>query len=337
MSSVKVAVRVRPFNQREINSGSRCIIGMNGSTTTISGSGADRCHSFNFDHSYWSYNTEDSHFISQSQVYNDLGVEMLEHSFEGWVKQKLLTMFFMVLILFIVFQIQKINFKTLVISKSSRAGAPSIRLLKYVLFLDKICSFIYIAGKKSKRGKGVIPYRDSVLTWLLRENLGGNSKTAMIAALSPADINFDETLSTLRYADRAKQIVCQAVVNEDPNAKLIRMSSFETEFYAESYLLFRKTEEIRKQREDELREMGLATTEDGSTLGVFSPKKLLVLVDRKLRIDLMFFYQDKLFSIITVILSMRMEVSVLFHKRIDEHYYFIIYKLQCCCYLNMHH
>ncbi|EPB70512.1 kinesin motor domain protein [Ancylostoma ceylanicum] len=54
------------------------------------------------------------------------------------------------------------------------------------------------ANKKGKRGKGVIPYRDSVLTWLLRENLGGNSKTAMIAALSPADINFDETLSTLR-------------------------------------------------------------------------------------------------------------------------------------------
>ncbi len=51
---------------------------------------------------------------------------------------------------------------------------------------------------------------------------GGNSKTAMIAALSPADINYDETLSTLRYADRAKQIVCKAVVNEDANAKLIR-------------------------------------------------------------------------------------------------------------------
>ena len=44
----------------------------------------------------------------------------------------------------------------------------------------------------------------------------------MIAALSPADINYDETLSTLRYADRAKQIMCKAVVNEDPNARLIR-------------------------------------------------------------------------------------------------------------------
>ncbi|CAG2164937.1 unnamed protein product [Oppiella nova] len=51
---------------------------------------------------------------------------------------------------------------------------------------------------------------------------GGNSKTAMIAALSPADINFEETLSTLRYADRAKQIVCKAVINEDANAKIIR-------------------------------------------------------------------------------------------------------------------
>ena len=59
-----------------------------------------------------------------------------------------------------------------------------------------------------------------MLTWLLKENLGGNSKTAMIAALSPANINYDETLSTLRYADRAKQIVCKAVVNEDPNAKV---------------------------------------------------------------------------------------------------------------------
>ncbi|CAH1240084.1 KIF1B [Branchiostoma lanceolatum] len=78
------------------------------------------------------------------------------------------------------------------------------------------------SGSKKRKKSDFIPYRDSVLTWLLRENLGGNSKTAMIAALSPADINYEETLSTLRYADRAKQIVCKAVVNEDPNARLIR-------------------------------------------------------------------------------------------------------------------
>ncbi|XP_026092640.1 kinesin-like protein KIF1B isoform X7 [Carassius auratus] len=75
---------------------------------------------------------------------------------------------------------------------------------------------------KKKKKTDFIPYRDSVLTWLLRENLGGNSRTAMVAALSPADINYDETLSTLRYADRAKQIKCNAVINEDPNNRLVR-------------------------------------------------------------------------------------------------------------------
>ncbi|CAH1112604.1 unnamed protein product [Psylliodes chrysocephalus] len=67
-----------------------------------------------------------------------------------------------------------------------------------------------------------IPYRDSVLTWLLKDSLGGNSKTIMIAAISPADCNYGETLSTLRYANRAKNIINKPTVNEDPNVKLIR-------------------------------------------------------------------------------------------------------------------
>ncbi|KAI7902173.1 uncharacterized protein BX663DRAFT_552596 [Cokeromyces recurvatus] len=75
-------------------------------------------------------------------------------------------------------------------------------------------------GKRGKKKDVFIPYRDSVLTWLLKDSLGGNSKTAMIAAISQAD--YDETLSTLRYADQAKRIKNKAVVNEDPNAKLIR-------------------------------------------------------------------------------------------------------------------
>jgi len=72
------------------------------------------------------------------------------------------------------------------------------------------------------KAKVQVPYRDSVLTWLLKDSLGGNSLTAMIAAISPADINFEETLSTLRYADSAKRIKNHAVVNEDPNARMIR-------------------------------------------------------------------------------------------------------------------
>ncbi|KAI0786506.1 kinesin-domain-containing protein [Abortiporus biennis] len=78
-------------------------------------------------------------------------------------------------------------------------------------------------GKKGKKkGEDFVPYRDSVLTWLLKDSLGGNSKTAMIAAISPADVQYEETLSTLRYADQAKKIKNKAVINEDPNAKLVR-------------------------------------------------------------------------------------------------------------------
>ncbi|TVY17462.1 Kinesin-like protein [Lachnellula arida] len=77
-------------------------------------------------------------------------------------------------------------------------------------------------AKKKMKGANQVPYRDSVLTWLLKDSLGGNSMTAMIAAISPADINFDETLSTLRYADSAKRIKNHAVVNEDANARMIR-------------------------------------------------------------------------------------------------------------------
>ncbi|XP_050554857.1 kinesin-like protein KIF13A isoform X11 [Spodoptera frugiperda] len=76
------------------------------------------------------------------------------------------------------------------------------------------------SGTKNK--DKFVPYRDSVLTWLLKDNLGGNSKTVMVATISPAADNYEETLSTLRYADRAKRIVNHAVVNEDPNARIIR-------------------------------------------------------------------------------------------------------------------
>ncbi|XP_061396859.1 kinesin-like protein unc-104 [Musca vetustissima] len=114
--------------------------------------------------------------------------------------------------------------------RADSTGAKGTRLKeganinKSLTTLGKVISALAEIASKNKKSKKAdfIPYRDSVLTWLLRENLGGNSKTAMIAAISPADINYDETLSTLRYADRAKAIVCKAVVNEDANAKLIR-------------------------------------------------------------------------------------------------------------------
>ncbi|KAK3593264.1 hypothetical protein CHS0354_012358 [Potamilus streckersoni] len=370
MSSVKVAVRVRPFNNRELSRGSENIITMSGKTTCIrnpkavgpkdSKEGAIK--SFNFDYSYWSHTSpEDPNFASQKQVYEEIGLEMLDHAFEGYnvcifaygqtgsgksytmmgknepgqqgiVPQLCEDLFnriksskaqdeevkYSVEVSYMEIYCERVrdllnpgnkaNLKvrehpllgpyvedlsklavqsfedinnlidegnkartvaatnmnetssrshavfTIILSQkrydvdtdmtgekvskislvdlagSERAnstGAKGDRLKeganinKSLTTLGKVISAL-AEMKKKKKGGDFIPYRDSVLTWLLRENLGGNSKTAMIAALSPADINFDETLSTLRYADRAKQIMCKAVVNEDPNARLIR-------------------------------------------------------------------------------------------------------------------
>ncbi len=65
----------------------------------------------------------------------------------------------------------------------------------------------------NRKIRDIVPYRDSILTWLLKDSLGGNSKTAMIACIAPSD--YDETLSTLRYADQAKRIRTTAVINQD--------------------------------------------------------------------------------------------------------------------------
>ncbi|XP_076053656.1 kinesin family member unc-104 isoform X4 [Oratosquilla oratoria] len=138
--------------------------------------------------------------------------------------------------------------------RADSTGAKGTRLKeganinKSLTTLGKVISALAeVSGKPSKKKKAeFIPYRDSVLTWLLRENLGGNSKTAMVAAISPADINYDETLSTLRYADRAKAIRCNAVVNEDANAKLIRELKEEIQ----------RLRELLKQEGIEVQEVG---------------------------------------------------------------------------------
>ncbi|EKG02936.1 kinesin, putative [Trypanosoma cruzi] len=72
-----------------------------------------------------------------------------------------------------------------------------------------------------------VPYRDSNLTWLLMDSLGGNSKTSMLATISPHSVNFDEMRQTIRYASRARQIVNKAVINEDPQVRQIRLLTAE--------------------------------------------------------------------------------------------------------------
>ncbi|XP_058265517.1 kinesin-like protein KIF1B isoform X7 [Hemibagrus wyckioides] len=367
-ASVKVAVRVRPFNSRETSKESKCIIQMQGNSTTILNpkNPKEAPKSFSFDYSYWSHTTpDDPCFASQSQVYNDIGEEMLQHAFEGYnvcifaygqtgagksytmmgkqedgqegiIPQLCKELFEKIkynnnedmsysvevaymeiycervrdllnpknkgnlrvrehpllgpyvedlsklavtsytdiadlmdagnkartvaatnmnetssrshAVFTIVFtqrkhdsetdlSTEKVSKVSLVdLAGSERAdstGAKGTRLKeganinKSLTTLGKVISALAevdncTSKSKKKKKTDFIPYRDSVLTWLLRENLGGNSRTAMVAALSPADINYDETLSTLRYADRAKQIKCNAVINEDPNAKLVR-------------------------------------------------------------------------------------------------------------------
>lgn len=91
MSGVKVAVRVRPFNSREVGRSAECIISMEGATTRITNPKCppgskdykDAVKSFNFDYSYWSHDPKGDGFHGQEKVYLDLGDEMLQHSFDG--------------------------------------------------------------------------------------------------------------------------------------------------------------------------------------------------------------------------------------------------------------
>jgi len=75
--------------------------------------------------------------------------------------------------------------------------------------------------KKTKSGKSFIPYRNSKLTRILQDSLGGNSRTTMIACVSPAESNYEETLSAIKYASRARNIKNKPIVNRDANSMLI--------------------------------------------------------------------------------------------------------------------
>ncbi|MGH0152631.1 UNVERIFIED_CONTAM: hypothetical protein FKN15_053028 [Acipenser sinensis] len=89
-----------------------------------------------------------------------------------------------------------------------------ISINKGLLSLGNVISAL---GDENKKGSHV-PYRDSKLTRLLQDSLGGNSHTLMIACVSPADSNMEETINTLRYADRARKIKNKPVINVDPRA-----------------------------------------------------------------------------------------------------------------------
>ena len=144
-------------------------------------------------------------------------------------------------------KLSKINLVDLAGSeRANSTGATGARLKegcninKSLLVLGNVINTL--ADKALGKKKDVLPpYRDSALTRILQNALGGNSKTVMICALSPASMNYEETLSTLRYADRAKKIQNKAVVNESEHDKVVRL------LREENNDLKKKIEELSKK------------------------------------------------------------------------------------------
>lgn len=105
--------------------------------------------------------------------------------------------------------------------RQSKTKAEGLRLKEGIninLGLLALGNVISVLGEESANGPRHVPYRESKLTRLLQDSLGGNSHTVMIACVSPADSNMEETLNTLRYADRARKIKNKPIVNVDPQA-----------------------------------------------------------------------------------------------------------------------
>ncbi|NXA34171.1 KIF14 protein, partial [Eudromia elegans] len=369
-TKVTVAVRVRPFSNREKSENAFPVVSMSGSETMVQNLDTNQVYSFNYDFSFWSFDKCHPSFASQAVIYNTLAVPLLERAFEGYNtclfaygqtgsgksytmmgfeedrgiiprfcedlftqvaqmdKQQIL--FHLEMSYFEVYN-EKIHdllvFKaesgqkkhplrvrehpvlgpyvedltvnvvssyadiqswlelgnkqrataatgmndkssrshsvfTLVMTQTKAEFADEEqrdrRITSHINLIDlagsERCSATQTVGERLKEGvsinkslltlgkvisalseqsqngkKTFIPYRDSVLTWLLKESLGGNSRTAMIATVSPAASSIEETLSTLRYAKQACSIVNVAKVNEDVNAKLIRELKAEIE------------------------------------------------------------------------------------------------------------
>ncbi|NXF04909.1 KIF14 protein, partial [Smithornis capensis] len=363
-SKVIVAVRVRPFSNREKSENSLPVISMSGSETAVQNPSTNQVYSFTYDFSFWSFDKCHPDFASQAVIYQTLALPLLERAFEGYNaclfaygqtgsgksytmmgfdedqgiiprlcedlfnqiaqmdKEQILyhleMSFFEIynekihdLLVFKAENGQKkqqlrvrehpvlgpyVEGLTVLVShpdfcllqswlelgNKQRATAATVmndkssrshsvftlvmtqtkvefvneeqcdrRLTSHINLIDlagsECCAKAQTTGERLKEGvsinkslltlgrvisalskqsqngkKTFIPYRESVLTWLLKESLGGNSQTTMIATVSPAASSAEETLSTLRYAKQACSIINMAKVNEDVNVKLIR-------------------------------------------------------------------------------------------------------------------
>ncbi|MED6197786.1 Kinesin-like protein KIN-4C [Stylosanthes scabra] len=127
--------------------------------------------------------------------------------------------------------------------RAKRTGADGMRLKegihinKGLLALGNVISAL--GDERKRKEGGHVPYRDSKLTRLLQDSLGGNSKTVMIACVSPADTNAEETLNTLKYANRARNIQNKAVVNRDPVGAQLQIMRSQIEQLQAELLFYR--------------------------------------------------------------------------------------------------
>ncbi|NXI80545.1 KIF14 protein, partial [Rhipidura dahli] len=368
-SKVIVAVRVRPFSNREKTENSFPVISMSDSETVVRNPSTNQVYSFSYDFSFWSFDKSHPNFASQAMIYKTLALPLLERAFEGYnaclfaygqtgsgksytmmgfdedrgiiprlcedlfnqiaqmdkeqVLYHLEMSFYEVynekihdLLVFKAENGQKKQLRVrehpvlgpyvegltvnvvrsysdiqswLELGNKQRATAATVmndkssrshsvftlvmtqtkvefvneeqcdrRLTSQINLIDlagsECCTKAQTTGERLKEGVSInkslltlgrvisalskqsqngkkmfIPYRESVLTWLLKESLGGNSQTTMIATVSPAASSTEETLSTLRYAKQACSIINIAKVNEDVNVKLIRELKAEIE------------------------------------------------------------------------------------------------------------
>ena len=137
-----------------------------------------------------------------------------------------------------------------------------------------------IASLTDQTKNGHVPYRDSKLTRILQDSLGGNSRTVMIAACSPAETNFNETLNTLKYASRARNIKNKPVVNRDPASQQIAQLRQMVYELQKELLSTRKVllnndihfeQKIELPDADQLEKMGSAIESANKTMGILMP------------------------------------------------------------------
>ncbi|XP_045109557.1 kinesin-like protein KIF14 isoform X2 [Portunus trituberculatus] len=147
---------------------------------------------------------------------------------------------------------------------------------KSLLTLGKVINSL---AESEGRKRPFIPYRESVLTFLLKESLGGNSRTAMIATVSPSAVNIEETRSTLRYAQQTRRIINHNYVNEDPTAVIIRSLKKEVERLRLQQLA--KVSPLLLMGEDELVEEQNHNSEEGDRDKILMEKERHILEREK--------------------------------------------------------